>query len=186
MVYVGSIIGFQVLEWLGEIAGFGSVFLYLYQIYLIYQKRVRKELDIWYRSMLFAYGAFVVATLLGIVWAFSRDETIMHAAVWALFVFFIFLINGHLYKIIPFLVWFHRFSDLVGKQKVPMLHEMYPKKQADYYYWMSVAGAILIFLGLLFQNDALFKSGGSFMLVGAIFLATSVKWMAGFDQKENG
>ena len=180
LVYIGSIVDIKFVVWLGELLGSVSVGLYLYQIYLIYQKRVRKELDIWYRSMLFGYASFILSIVLGAVWYLAKSEALLHATIWALFVFFAFLINGHLYKIIPFLVWFHRFSDLVGKQRVPMLHEMYPKKQADFQFWMSVVGAVLVLVGLLFQNDALFKSGASSMLVGALFLATSVKWMLGF------
>ncbi len=180
LVYIGSIVDIELAVWLGELLGFVSVGLYLYQIYLIYQKRVRKELDIWYRSMLFAYASFILSIVLGAVWYLAKSEAVLHAAIWALFVFFAFLINGHLYKIIPFLVWFHRFSELVGKQRVPMLHEMYPKKQADFQFWMSVVGAVLILSGVLFQNDALFKSGASFMLVGALFLVSSVGWMMNF------
>ena len=180
LVYVGALLGWRFVEALGMLAGFVSVAFYGYQIYLIYKTRVRKELDIWYRSMLLGYAFFAVAVLLGALGLLFGASQMVYAAMWAFFVFFIFLINGHLYKIIPFLVWFHRFSDLVGKQRVPMLHEMYPKKQADYQFWMSAAGAALVFLGLLFGSDALFKAGGSFMLVGAIFLATSVKWMIGF------
>ena len=33
-----------------------------------------------------------------------------------------------LYKIVPFLIWFHRFSTLVGKVKVPLLKDVLPEK----------------------------------------------------------
>ncbi len=177
LVYVGALFGWRFVEGLGIFAGFVSVAFYAQQISLIYKTRVRKELDIWYRSMLFGYASFAVAVAVGALGVLFGAQQVIYAAIWALFMFFAFLINGHLYKIIPFLVWFHRFSDLVGKQRVPMLHEMYPKKQALYQFWMSAVGAALVFLGLLFHSDALFKAGGSFMLVGAIFLATSVMWM---------
>ena len=34
-----------------------------------------------------------------------------------------------LYKIVPFLIWFHRFSTLVGKVKVPLLKDVLPEKR---------------------------------------------------------
>ena len=33
-----------------------------------------------------------------------------------------------LYKIVPFLIWFHRFSTLVGKVKVPLVKDVLPEK----------------------------------------------------------
>ncbi len=182
LVIVGSFLQIDIFNAVGYIAALISVALYLYQIYLIYKTRVRKELDVWYKSMLFGYSSLALSLILGFVYILSGAalENVLYGAVWFLFVFFIFLINGHLYKIIPFLVWFHRFSPLVGKERVPMLHEMYPKKQADFEFFFSAAGSILIGIALLAQNSELFKAGGSFMLVSAIFLALSVKWMLSY------
>jgi hypothetical protein len=94
-----------------------------------------------------------------------------------------FLINGHLYKIVPFLVWFERFAPLVGKEKVPMLHEMYPKKKAEMMFWYSSGGTVLGGLGLLVQNDFLFNAGAGFMTVGAFFLYLSMTEMLGYGDK---
>jgi hypothetical protein len=164
-------------------AALASAIVYYYQIYLIYKTRVRKELDIWYRSMLAGYAFLALAIILGIGALLSgMSQTAIVGAFWALFAFFAFLINGHLYKIVPFLVWFHRFSELVGKRKVPMLHEMYPKRQADFHFWFTLAGFTLALIGLLFRNDEIFKAGGSFLVAGAIFLATSLRWMLAFKE----
>ena len=35
---------------------------------------------------------------------------------------------GYLYKIVPFLVWTHKYSEKVGKEKVPTLKEMMNEK----------------------------------------------------------
>jgi len=135
--------------------------------------------------MLFGYSAFFIAWLLGIGYFLSGAlfENILHTGMWLLFTFFIFLINGHLYKIVPFLVWFHRYSDKVGKEKVPMLHEMYPKKQADFQFYFSVAGAVLIALALLSQNGLLMRAGSSFLSIGALFLVFSLFWMLRFGRR---
>ncbi|MRI59023.1 MAG: hypothetical protein C6H99_05910 [Epsilonproteobacteria bacterium] len=182
LVFAGSFVGADFLSQIGYLLAILSVAFYFYQIYLIYKTRVRKELDIWYKSILFGYGSFALAVVLGFIYILSGAtlDSVLHASFWFLFVFFAFLINGHLYKIVPFLVWFHRFSPLVGKQKVPMLHEMYPKRQAEFEFWFSAAGALLVGIGLLSVNQELFKAGASFLFAGAIFLATSVKWMLNF------
>ena len=182
LVFAGSLFDIAVLRLLGYLGVFGSALLHLWQVWLIYRVRVRREFDIWYGSVAYAYGSFVVSLLLGFLYLLSgaTHEPLLHAAFWFLLLFFAFLINGHLYKIIPFLVWFHRFSHLVGKAKVPMLQEMYPKKQAWYQYGFSAAGGVLAGAGLLFGSGALFKGGASFLLMGALFLALSVKWMMGY------
>jgi hypothetical protein len=181
-VLIGSFLNIDILTISGYLLSLGSAGMYIYQIYLIYKTRVRKELDIWYKSMLFGYSSFILSIILGFIYILSGAtlDRVLYGAIWFLFVFFIFLINGHLYKIIPFLVWFHRFSTLVGKQKVPMLHEMYPKKQADFEFFFSCLGALLIGVSILFNSEEMFKAGGSFMFVSALFLATSVKWMLSY------
>ncbi|HEX6909909.1 MAG TPA: hypothetical protein VF142_05930 [Longimicrobium sp.] len=40
-------------------------------------------------------------------------------------------VAGHYYKILPFLVWFHRFGPLVGKQAVPRVAELYSARTGE-------------------------------------------------------
>ncbi len=185
-VFIGAFLNFKVLEHLGYILSFASIILYMYQIFLIYKTKVRKELDIWMKSVYFSYFSLVAAWIFGFLYLLSTDyRPLLYSAVWFLFVgFFGFLINGHLYKIVPFLVWFHRYSPLVGKKKVPMLHEMYPKKQAEFEFWFTALGTLLASLGLLLNLENLFKAGCSFLMIGAIFLGTSMKWMLDFGKGE--
>ncbi|WP_281950722.1 hypothetical protein [Nitrosophilus kaiyonis] len=185
-VLLGSFLGISILNIVGYLLSIASVSSYFYQIYLIYKTRVRKELDIWYKSMLFGYFSFFISLIIGFLYLLSGAslENLLHTFIWFLFIFFAFLINGHLYKIIPFLVWFHRYSHLVGKQKIPMLHEMYPKKQAEFEFWFSAIGALLVGFGLLFENSELFKAGGSFLFISALFLATSTRWMLNFGKEK--
>jgi len=178
-VFIGTLFDISTLEYIGYITTFAGIGFYIYQIYLIYILTVRKELDIWAKSMIFGFGSLILSTLLGVVsFLPNASETWLHSAVWFFMLGFIgFLINGHLYKIVPFLVWFERFSPLVGKERVPMLHEMYPKEQASMMFWFTSIGVVLGGVGLLEKSDFLFKSGVSFMLFGAIFLYVSMSKM---------
>jgi len=184
IVIVGSFLDFKVLNQIGYIGAFGSILFYLYQIFLIYKKRVRKEADIWYKSMLFAYIFLISSWILGFIYLLSTDyRPLLYGAVWFLFMgFFTFLINGHLYKIVPFLVWFHRFSSLVGKEKVPMLHEMYPKKEAKYQFWFTLFGVVISGFALVGNLVDLFKAGVALIFVGSLFLGFSLKWMLDFKK----
>ena len=182
---VGTLLGMAWIHTLALIGIFVSMAFYLYQIYLINQTRARKEWDIWYRSMVVGYGSLALAMAMGIIGLLSDSEPIELAAGWFLVTgFFTFLITGHLYKIVPFLVWFERYSPLVGKKKVPMLADMVPVKMADFQFAFSTLGLITGGLGVLFQNDTLFKSGASFLVAGAIFLLMSMRYMMAFGKEE--
>ena len=183
-VFLSALFGIKIIEWIGYILTFVGVGFYIQQIYIIYKLTVRKELDIWAKSMIFGFGSLMASLVLGLV-SFLPDanEAWLHTAVWFFMLGFIgFLINGHLYKIVPFLVWFERFSPLVGKEKVPMLHEMYPKEQANMMFWYSSVGTVLGGFGLLIESDFAFKAGASLMIMGAIFLYMSMSKMLSYGK----
>ena len=164
---------------------FTSVSFYIYQIVIIYNTRARKENDIWVKSMFVGYASLAVAVVLGVIYTLLGGENILMSAAWFLLIgFFSFLINGHLYKIIPFLVWFQRYSPLVGKEKVPMLHEMLPKRMAEFEFFFSTLGLIFAGLGILFESDDLFSGGVTLLITGAGFMLASVRWMLNYGKKE--
>jgi len=184
LVFIGAVVGIDTLLWLGYITTAIGVLFYMQQIYLIYILVVRKEMDIWAKSMIFGFSSLIGSLLLGIIsFLPNANEAWLHASLWFFMVGFIgFLINGHLYKIVPFLVWFERFSPLVGKEKVPMLHEMYPKSQSSMMFWYSSIGTVIGGVGLLTQNEFMFKAGASLLMIGAIFLYTSMSKMLGYGK----
>lgn len=164
--------------------GIGLVILSLgfhfIQIIIILKKRARLEFDIWFRSVIFAY-LFLIVSLIVLMRGMIQDNVDWRLFQWFFGIGFLsFLINAHLYKIIPFLVWFERFSPLVGKQKIPMLHQMLPKRAADMQWLYSVSGVILGAIGLMNHSDVLWHGGITFMVVGGIFLVRNVFWMLRF------
>lgn len=183
VVFFGAMVGVEGLIYLGYLLTIIGVLFYIYQIVIIAKLTVRKELDIWAKSMLFAFGSLIVSLVLGGIFFVRGSESVLHAAVWFLLLGFVAaMITGHLYKIVPFLVWFERFAPLVGKEKVPMLHEMYPKEAASFFFWFTAAGVLLGGIGLMAQSDLVFKAGASFLFVGAIFLFMSMHKMLSYGR----
>jgi len=181
IVFAGALFSQEWLMYIGYAVNTLGIFFYIWQIYIIAKLTVRKEMDIWAKSMIFAFGSLIVAIMLGLIYFLSGRESILHASVWFLLLGFISsMITGHLYKIVPFLVWFERFAPLVGKEKVPMLHEMYSKEGASMMFWFTACGVVLGGLGLLFENDILFKGGASFLFAGAIFLFITMRKMLAY------
>ncbi len=183
LYFLSTLIDIDAGRYAAIIAIFVSIAFYMHQIWLIYKVRARKEDEIWARSMFFGYASLVISLVAGVAAVVFGSDTLIISSMWFLMMGFIgFLITGHLYKIIPFLVWFERYSPLVGKEKVPMLHEMYPKKMADWEFYFASLGVVAAGLGIVSDSGDLFRGGVVLMIVGAIFMLLSVKWMLSFSK----
>mgnify|MGYP000706927279 CR=1 FL=1 len=180
IVTLSALFNLELIKYIGYVLSLVSFLIYFYQIVTIYKTRARKENDVWVKSMFFAYGSLVVSLLLGFVYLLNPLDSILLSSGWLFFVGFVgFIISGHLYKIVPFLVWFERFSPLVGKKKVPMLADMVPLKSATYQFMFTSVGITICTIGLLFSYDTIFKAGASFLIVGAFYLTHSLFYMTG-------
>ena len=181
IVFSGALFGTEWIMYVGYLVSFIGVLFYIWQIYMIAKLTVRKEMDVWAKSMIFAFASLVFSIMTGAVALLTNDQGMLHTTVWFFLLGFVSsMITGHLYKIVPFLVWFERFAPLVGKEKVPMLHEMYSKEGANMMFNFTVIGVILGGFGLLFESDILFKAGGSFLFAGSIFLYITMKKMLAY------
>ena len=181
LMIISSLFSITYIDILAYILTTVSLIIYFYQIYLIYKTRARKENDIYVKSLFFSFISFLFSICLGISYIVTKDENILITAAWLMFSgFFSFVISAHLYKIVPFLVWFEKFSPLVGKQKVPMLADMVPVKGANYQFIFALLGVVISTLGLLFLLDSLFKAGISFICISAIFLLKNLLYMIRF------
>ncbi len=185
-VFLGALFGWESMMYIGYTVTILGILFYLHQIYILATLTVRKEMDIWAKSMIFAYGSLIVSLLLGALYFLLGRESVLHASVWFLLMGFIAsMITGHLYKIVPFLVWFERFAPLVGKKKIPMLHEMYSKEGASVFFWFNASGVVLGGIGLLFESDIWFKAGASFLFAGALFLMVTMQKMLSYGSDED-
>ena len=180
-VILSSLFNREVLEYLGYFLAFLALPFYFYIIYIIYKTRPRKENDIYAISMMYAYSAMLIALFLAIVYFVLHEEVFLLASAWVLFFgFFGFMITGHIYKIIPFLVWFERFSPLVGKQKIPMLADMVPYKSSQAQFVFSGIGVVLVTFAIVTKSEALLHGGASFLFFGGLAFVRSMLYMINF------
>jgi len=180
-VVSSSFIDFSILEYIGYLLSIVSLFVYFYLVKTIFTTRARKEIDIYAKSLIFAYFSMLGALVLGIAYLIIGFEPLALASAWLIFFgFFGFAITGHVYKIVPFLVWFERFSPLVGKQKVPMLAEMLPEKSSEAQLVFGIVGVVLVTVAILMQDATFIKAGASFLLVSAFAFFRNVLFMINF------
>jgi len=181
LVVISSFFKIVILQNMGYLLSVVSMLFYFYLIYIIYKTRPRKENDIYAISLFFSYISMLVTIVLGSLYFLTSGEEFLLAAGWLLFFgFFGFLITGHIYKIIPFLVWFEKFSPLVGKQKVPMLADMVPYKSSHAQFLFSAIGVVTITFAILLKSNVLIGAGASFLVVGAFAFVRSVFYMINF------
>jgi len=181
-VVFSSIFDNTALEYTGY--GFSIVALgfYFYQIYIIYKTRVRLDNDIYLHSLLFAYISLVLILIMGVVYIFNPNTILFLSMGWlVLFGYITFMITGHLYKIVPFLVWYEKFSPLIGKQKVPMLKDMVPEKGASMQFILTSVGVLIGALAIILQDNQIFKAGVSFLVVGSFFMLKNLIYMIKFE-----
>ncbi|MCP4971634.1 MAG: hypothetical protein GY932_13700 [Arcobacter sp.] len=179
--FFSNVFNIPSIEYLAYIFLIFSVSLFLYQVLIIYKTRARKENDIYVLSLFTSFGSLLISSIAIVSYFLWHYQTLILCAGWVFFMgFFTFLISGHIYKIVPFLVWFEKFSPLVGKQKVPMLIDMVPVSASKFQFWFSLAGLIISTIGILFSSDDLFKSGVSFLIIGTIFLFKNLIYMIRF------
>ena len=68
--------------------------------------------------------------------------------------------NGMLYKIVPFLIWLHRFSPLVGKIKTPAMKDIIADAPARKQFYLFCLSFILIVVCCIFPVDPLIRIAG--------------------------
>jgi len=108
----------------------------------------------------------------------------MLAGVLFFFGFLLSFIVGHIYKILPFLIWYEKFSPLVGKQKVPLLHQMIHTKIADAQTWMLFISVIALCGGVVLQLGALFFLGSVLLLISLVLVAFNAVFAFNYKIKE--
>ena len=161
-----------------------GLLLYLIQVYVIFKNRIRKKLDVGLKYTRVAYIFFGISILIGSFTSFFYYENIKNFTLVygfsVLLGFFSTLIVGQMYKIVTFLVWYHKYSDKVGFQSVPMLKDLFNEKLACYQMYVMIAGIVLSILFWLINNT--FGLLLSFLLLfisSIMFLINMVKIFRG-------
>jgi cbb3-type cytochrome oxidase subunit 1 len=148
--------------------------LYGWELLAIYQTRKRRPLDWGIGYFLTGVSLLLPVSILAIVlsWPalplnpFTGQLENLYGFL-GLLGFISFAIIGMLYKIVPFLVWFGRYSSHLGISKVPALAEMYSSRLQSTGYWTFLAG-------LTVTSPAILSSSESLVRIGCGLLALSI------------
>jgi len=154
---------------------------FIIQIISILKNRMKLTLDIGMKHSAVAFGYAVVATFVGGLLAWSnpgdegiREQTVLVYGLIIMVGFFSMLIVGQMYKIVPFLVWFHTFSDRAGKEKVPLLKDLLNESLATVQFWILNAGILTMIAGTLLIQQTVQFIGIALITIAALLFAYNI------------
>lgn len=156
-----------------------SVLFYIMQCILVMRKRVRKQKDYWFYNIMASF-LFLALSLVFVALSFVKQNLLEVSVVMVLFGFLYHFILGHLYKILPFLIWYKYISVHVGKKKVPLLAQMIHTKVANMQTYTSFFSIILMSVAVAFEDRFFALYGGGLFAISAILLLYNVYYAFSF------
>jgi hypothetical protein len=160
------------------IAGF---VLYGWEIKAILRARNRRSLDWGMKYFLTAIALLVPLCILALALSWSRLPmtafTMQLENVYGLLALAGLVgmaILGMLYKIVPFLVWFHSYSRHIGRARVPALAEMYSVPLQIAGYWSFLAGLAVLCVATALSHEAGIRWGGGLLALSLAIFAVNL------------
>jgi hypothetical protein len=158
-----------------------AVGLFLWEMREILRTRRRPRLDWGLRHALSASAYLAILTLLGL-WLASGlmpgEEVGARLAfgygALALLGWVSVMIIGMTYKIIPFLVWHHRYSDHVGLRPVPTATEFLGDWLPRIGFWLLHAGIATTVAGLILESVLAIRAGTIVLAMAALGFALAL------------
>jgi hypothetical protein len=82
------------------------------------------------------------------------------------------IMHGMLSRIVPFLVWFHRYSARVGLEMVPSMRSLLPQQRIKTGFFLHMGSVLLGVLAIYFQTNWLAQLTGLSLLATALSMAS--------------
>lgn len=140
------------------------------QIIAFHQHRKKRELDGGMRLAMAGVGGVACAVVMAPV-TLTRGWDDTHLLTTYVFVLVVggisLFIAGHYFKIVPFLVWYHRYGSRVGKGTVPRVAELYSARAVHAALALFVLGVVATAFGIASGIAALVR-GGAVTLFAAV------------------
>lgn len=149
---------------------------FLVQVRAFYRARKRPVLDAGMRSVVLAVLVLAAAAVLGgVLLAVGLRSPALATTYGVLLVLGLSLfVAAHYYKIVPFLVFYHRFGPLAGREKVPTVAELYSGAWAWRAGLLLAVGVVALALGVALGNEPLTRGGAALFLAGALVEAVQM------------
>jgi len=158
--------------------------VYGWELRAILRARQRRMLDWGIRSFLTAIGLLLPLSIIAVVlsWpglpltAFTGQLENVYGFLGLIGVV-TFAILGMLYKILPFLIWFGRYSRQIGRAQVPSLSQLYSTRLQVAGYWLFLTGLVVSCPAILFSSETGVRCGCALIALSVATVAFNVGLM---------
>jgi hypothetical protein len=155
-----------------------GILAYVVDVYRMFRLRRRRIMDLTQQHTVASTLSLLAAVAVGLRIALVGPASLAAQTHWDVGLVYIVIggwlslsIMGQSYKILPFLVWQHRYSERVGHEPVPLLRDLYSDRRASLAFWCYLAGFVIVALSLLAGNDAGLRLGALLTLAGSLGFA---------------
>jgi MFS family permease len=135
-------------------------------IYMLYRrKRPTKDATVWFWRL--GLGLLIFSSLIIIIYNIvGLDERIEGLSYFTFIGFVLSIVFAMVYKIVPFLVWFHLSNQ--GYMEAPMMFDVIHPQKAKIHFWIHISTLIAWSLSLLYQP---------IFILASILLSISFGWL---------
>ena len=148
--------------------GFLGMILFVDTIYELFKQRKRKVMDTTIRFWQLGLISLPLSLVSLILYQFYPYPFFSFLfAFFFIIGFAVAITNGMLYKIVPFLVWWHRLSSLIGKVPVPMLKEISSDKTARKQWKSMTVTLVLLFVFVSINFDVAVRLTGLLLAISS-------------------
>ncbi|MEO8029925.1 MAG: hypothetical protein ABJC74_09310 [Gemmatimonadota bacterium] len=159
-------------RWLPTVLLGAGLLAFLLQARAFYRHRHRPGLDPGMRLAALALALLLAALLLaGVALVPGAPPRAYLSYVLALILGITLFIAAHYYKIVPFLVWYHRFGPLVGKRKVARVSDLYSARAASTAGILLALGAVGMIAGVSTAHAGAARGGALLLTCGVMIEA---------------
>ncbi len=151
---------------------------------IISRKRKLKDLSVYYYILSMVF--LILGSLYFVIYDYLNLKIEILGVLWGIG-FVISLMNGMLYKIVPFLTWFHLSSK--GFFDIPTIRDMIPPKHIEIQFFLHLGAILFFLLFLIFESSFLLKLAAIVFTISNIYLLINLfkaaKVYLNFDTSQN-
>ena len=158
-----------------------GLLFYGWEMRAILRARKRRALDLSMRIFLAGLWCLVPLSVLGMVLAWPRLPLTAFTGqlenlygVLALLGLLGLAIQGMLYKVVPFLVWYVAYSPHVGSAKVPVFADMYSRRLQAVSFAAYSAGLVIACVAIVAGHGSCVRMAAGICLAGVLMLAVNM------------
>ncbi|MBF0383583.1 MAG: hypothetical protein HQL69_21385, partial [Magnetococcales bacterium] len=173
------------LLWFAALPGVAALCIYAFTMYKMLSQRKRTRIDTTYSYWLLGFAAAFISLILMAFWpSMENDKIRLLFGVFYILGWSSSILFGMLYKIIPFLVWFHRFSTMAGLVTIPMMDDLLPQKVVKLHFPAHILTLLFFVLGIVLEQEIFTMLAGVGLIISGAILAYSIWFSLSIEPPE--